>query len=67
MGKKVIVDEEVFRGIDAVRNSGKVNMFDYHGVLKELVKLEYHIAVLWVLENKEEYAKAIRQGLTYEK
>lgn len=56
------VSQAIKDGIDVVRVSGKVNMFDYNMVMKLAFEMEYHETVNWMVENKKLYAKGLFEG-----
>lgn len=59
----IYVDENILEGLEACRNSGYCNMFDYRSVVFWLMEHDYPKAAAWVAENShEEYTKGIFEG-----
>lgn len=61
----VPVCQDVFDGIEAVRDSGLVNMFDYAAVL-ELMAFQSDDGVMWMKRNKALYVHGIFNGFKVE-
>ena len=66
MCNKIKVISEVFEGLEAVRNSGKTNMFDINAVASIAMDMKYYHTALWVSDpaNKKQYANGILKGFT---
>ena len=54
--------KEIFKGIEAVRESGLINMFDYPEVIRLCQTFGYKTSANWLKANKSEYAKLIFEG-----
>ena len=52
---KVVVPRDVMEGLEAVRLSGKSNMFDVPEVIRLTLEMEHYAAALWMDENKGLY------------
>lgn len=61
------VPQKVYDGIEAVRKSGKTNMLDRNAVQVMCNVMGFYDAVLWIEDNKREYAAAIFTGFEVEK
>ncbi len=59
---EIEVPESVFLGLEEVRESGRVNMFDWKGVISLLYEGELHEAADWVKSNRSLYAEGIFRG-----
>lgn len=59
---KVSVPADVLEGLEAVRLSGKTNMFDVPMVVKLALDLGFPKAALWVNEHRNLYAQGIFKG-----
>jgi len=59
---KIIVSEDVLAGLEAVRLSGKTNMFDRPRVIELAFEMGYDAAAIWLGENKRQYAEGIFRG-----
>jgi hypothetical protein len=62
----VNVTEAVHKGILAVRDTGKHNMFDYLKVAKKASRMGYHEAAVWIVDNRSAYCKGILEGFSSE-
>jgi len=62
----VKVSSKVLEGLEAVRSSGQINMLDRPGVQKIAHDMGYHDTVLWIEENKKDYARGIFEGFEAE-
>ena len=62
----VFVSERVLDGLEAVRESGETNMFDYNAAIMIASKLGYDDTVEWMLNNKEGYLHGIMVGFKME-
>ncbi len=60
----VNVTEAVHKGILAVRDTGKLNMFDHLRVAKKASRMGYHEAALWIIENRSAYCEGILKGFS---
>ena len=62
------VSQEIFEGLDAVRESGLVNMFDKRGVAKIAKTMGYDETVEWLKseEGKSLYSQGIMEGFEAE-
>ena len=56
------VPEQVLEDLKEIRESGKLNMFDYHGVMRIAHNNDIHETVLWMHDHKKEYGRGIFQG-----
>ena len=63
---KIIVSNEVYAGIEAVRASGLTNMFDRDAVAELASSMGYGETSEWVKNHAEEYAYAIIYGVAVE-
>ena len=61
MAKKVKIPAEVFKGIIAVRATGRTNMFDANAVAAIALELGYFDAAYWLTDkaNRKAYAQGI--------
>lgn len=62
----VKVSQAVMDGLEAVRVSGKTNMFDYNTVMRLALEAEHYETVDWMTENKKAYIKGIFSGFEIE-
>jgi len=60
------VEKEVLDGLEAVRKSGKTNMFDRPKVIELAKALGYPETAEWVEKNREKYSEGIFKGFTSE-
>lgn len=51
-------------GLEAVRDTGALNMFDYFGVMNMAASLGYPEVKEWMLSHKAEYCRGIFKGFT---
>lgn len=58
----VEVSQTVLDQLKAIRRGGKHNMLDYDGVMAEAFANEYHELVVWMHENKKDYARGVFEG-----
>lgn len=63
MTERVPVRRPVYDGIEAVRRSGLMNMFDRPAVALIAEQMDFEEAALWLREHGEEYARGIFHGL----
>ena len=59
----VKVSANVAEGLEAVRESGKINMFDYPMVQVLAKRMGYDETVVWLMSHKKEYAQLIFEGI----
>jgi hypothetical protein len=59
---KVRLPGDVLEGLEAVRLSGKTNMLDAPRVIELAFEMEHYATVLWVQENRRQYAEGIFRG-----
>jgi hypothetical protein len=62
MKDPILVPAEVLRAIEAVRDGGTHNMFDYHGVMREMHNHDLHAGVVWMADHRRDYAQGIVRG-----
>jgi len=62
----VKVPEKVLEGIEFIQRSGLINMLDRPGVQSIANDLEYHALVIWIEDNKSDYANGIFHGFEAE-
>lgn len=62
----VKVPEAVWQGIEAVRVSGKTNMFDAPMVQRLAFDMEHFETVIWMEDNPDLYARGIFAGFEVE-
>ena len=62
----VIVPAQVMDGLEAVRVSGKTNMFDAPRVIELALQMGHVDAALWVYDNRRLYSRAILAGFAVE-
>ena len=65
-GNPVIVPAQVLNGLEAVRVSGKTNMFDAPRVIELALQMGYVDAAMWVYDNRRLYSRAILAGFAVE-
>ena len=65
-GNPVIVTAEVMEGLEAVRLSGKTNMFDVNRVIELALQMGHVEAAMWVYDNRRLYSRAILVGFAVE-
>lgn len=58
----MIITDKLFEQILAIRDSGKVNMFDVHSVQQEANEREFYELVVFLEEHRKEYAEFILTG-----
>lgn len=59
---RIPVPAEVLEGLQAVRLSGRTNMFDIDQVIRLAAESGDHKTALWVYENRSGYANGILRG-----
>ena len=66
MNDKVKIPAEILRGLDAVRHTGRTNMFDRPAVAAIALELGYVDAAFWLEDevNHTAYATGIFKGFT---
>ena len=52
----------MFEGLEAVQESGEINMLDHQGVRSIATRLGYPEAALWVNEHRHEYSEGVFRG-----
>ena len=62
----VRVPREVLDGIEAVRRSGRTNMFDRHAAALVAESLGSLATALWIRENREAYSRGVFRGYVIE-
>jgi len=62
MSEPVKVPAEVLAGLNAVRESGRVNMFDAPGVQEVANQLGHHALVVWMEDQMIRRTHSIRYG-----
>ena len=62
MTDKVKVTQAVYDGLEAVRKSGKTNMFDYNQVCVIANMLDFSETVVWLTANKKVYSAGVFRG-----
>ena len=60
----VFIPSEVLEGLEAVRDTGALNMFDYFGVMNMADSLGYPEVRKWMSAHKSEYCRGIFKGFT---
>ncbi|MHB1458760.1 MAG: DUF5049 domain-containing protein [Armatimonadota bacterium] len=60
--KKVQIPKNVLDGLEAVRVSGKTNMFDVNKVIELALEMDFVDTAFWIYENRRLYATGIIQG-----
>ncbi len=58
----VEVPSAVFEGLEAVQESGEINMLDHQAVRSIATRLGYHEAAQWVAEHRHEYSDGVFHG-----
>ena len=67
MSDKIKVSLEVLEGLETIRESGELNMFDYLGVMRLAQELRYKETDEWLQNNKDAYAQGIFKGFEEER
>lgn len=62
----ISVPKSVYGGLEAVRQSGAVNMFDYGSVLRMTTMLNNKDAAIWLRDHKREYLQGVLYGIVPE-
>ena len=62
----IYVPKSVYQGLEAVRQSGAVNMFDYWSVLRKTTMLNNKDAARWLQDHKREYLQGVLYGIASE-
>lgn len=60
--KEVVVPAKVLEGLKAVKDSGALNMFDFHGVVAMAESLGFSETVTWMQSHKVDYSVGIFHG-----
>lgn len=63
---QIYVPKSVYQGLEAVRQSGAVNMFDYASVLRMTTMLNNKEAASWLQDHKREYLQGVLYGIVPE-
>ncbi len=58
----IMVSEEVFEGLEAVRRSGITNMFDRPRVIEIAEMMGYDETAEWLVSNRNLYSQGLFQG-----
>lgn len=58
----VKVPQQVLNGLEAVRDSGKTNMFDVDAVMRIAYEMEHHATVVWISNNRDAYVDGVFEG-----
>ncbi len=59
----VKVMKSVFEGLERVRESGATNMLDVNTVQRLAHENEDYATVLWLEDNKDQYARGVFEGI----
>ena len=59
---KIQVTKEVLEGIEAVRDTGQANMFDWRGVVQVADALGFDEAATWIALNSRDYFAGVMAG-----
>jgi len=51
------VSKAVWQGLEAVHESGAVNMLDFHGVMNQAIKLGFPDTAVWIHEHPDLYVR----------
>lgn len=62
----ITVPQEVWKGLEAVRRSGVVNMLDRSGVVHWANQLGFAETAEWILENPKTYTEGVFNGFQVE-
>jgi hypothetical protein len=62
----VKVPLDVLTGLEAVRESGLVNMLDSHEVQRVADRMDYYAVVVWIQENRQLYGSGVFLGFEAE-
>jgi hypothetical protein len=57
----IVVSEEVFEGLEAVRHSGITNMFDRPRVIEIAEMMGYYETAEWLISNRNLYSQGLFQ------
>lgn len=63
---QIRVPAPVFAGLEAIRQSGATNMFDYAAVLRLASMLNHPDTAEWLRDHKQEYVQGIMVGFESE-
>ena len=58
----VKVSAKVLEGLDAIRKSGRINMFDYWGVMRLADQSNYAATFSWMYCHQQDYIRGIFEG-----
>lgn len=61
--EKILVQRPVYESLEAIRQSGAVNMFDYGSVLRMADMLNHRDAARWLRDHKREYLEGVLYGI----
>ena len=56
------VTQEVYEGLEAVRESGETNMFHLRYVQYLAGAMDYHETVAWIEDNRKLYMQGVSKG-----
>ena len=59
---KIQISKNALDGLEAVRVSGKTNMFDVNRVIELALEMGFVDTAFWIYENRRLYATGIIQG-----
>jgi len=59
---RIPIPAHVLDGIEAVRVSGKTNMFDLAEVVRLAVEMDFIDAAMWVENNRSAYCRGLLRG-----
>jgi hypothetical protein len=59
---KVQIPTTVFEQLEAIRQSGEINMLDRNGVQVIANNLDFFELVCWIEDNRKDYAEGIFRG-----
>ena len=63
---KIVVCEDVMKGLEAVRLSGKTNMLDAPMVAHLALEMGFSETAFWIDENRSLYAQGVFMGFQVE-
>jgi len=66
IGSPVVVPQDVFQGIDAVRLSGRTNMLDRSTVADLAAIMGFSKATEWIMKNSRAYSRGVFSGFLVE-
>ena len=65
-GEPVVVPQDVFQGINAVRLSGRTNMLDRSTVADLAAIMGFSKATEWIMKNSRAYSRGVFSGFLVE-